>query len=216
MFYLYLKTHNKTRLKYLGYTSKDPFKYKGSGHYWRRHIKKHGNDVTTEILGKYDIMEDITKNGLYYSNKWNVVNSDEFANLKEESGFGGSYGLETRKKMSENFNYDVDRWPKERRELQSKITTERNKILWKDPEFRQKNIKSISKSLKGKKRSPRSKEFKEHMSAVLTGRSYGKGIKHDLKLVTCPHCRKEGRGPNMTRYHFHNCKMVHDDILRNR
>ena len=49
--YLYVKTHNKTGLKYLGKTiSKDPIKYKGSGLYWRNHITKHGYDVTTEII----------------------------------------------------------------------------------------------------------------------------------------------------------------------
>lgn len=47
---LYVKTHNKTGLKYLGYTKRDPFKYKGSGYCWVPHIRKHGNDVSTEIL----------------------------------------------------------------------------------------------------------------------------------------------------------------------
>ena len=49
MFYLYLKTHNKTGLKYLGYTKNDPMKYKGSGKYWSNHIKIHGNDVLSLI-----------------------------------------------------------------------------------------------------------------------------------------------------------------------
>ena len=42
---LYVKTHNKTGLKYLGRTTQDPYKYKGSGTYWRSHLKKHGNRV---------------------------------------------------------------------------------------------------------------------------------------------------------------------------
>ena len=37
--YLYVKTHNKSGLKYLGKTIQNPFKYKGSGTYWLRHIK---------------------------------------------------------------------------------------------------------------------------------------------------------------------------------
>ncbi len=46
--YLYIKTHNKTGMKYFGKTvSEDPEKYSGSGVYWKRHIEKHGNDVTT-------------------------------------------------------------------------------------------------------------------------------------------------------------------------
>jgi len=49
--YLYVKTHNQTGLKYLDKTiSSDPHLYQGSGTVWKRHIKKHGYDVTTEIL----------------------------------------------------------------------------------------------------------------------------------------------------------------------
>lgn len=33
-----------------------------------------------------------------------------------------------------------------------------------------------------------------------------RGKKHRLRLVTCPHCSKTGAGPNMTRYHFGNCR----------
>ena len=43
--YLYVKTHSKTGLKYLGQTSSnDPRMY------WKSHLKKHGLDYTTEIL----------------------------------------------------------------------------------------------------------------------------------------------------------------------
>jgi hypothetical protein len=45
---LYKKTHRKTGLKYLGYTSRDPFSYTGSGKYWSRHLKK----VRTEHFKK--------------------------------------------------------------------------------------------------------------------------------------------------------------------
>ena len=49
--YLYIKTHNKTGLKYLGKTTaKDPHKYHGSGADWRTHLKEHGIDYTTEIV----------------------------------------------------------------------------------------------------------------------------------------------------------------------
>ena len=50
IYYLYLKTHNITGLKYLGQTKQDPFIYKGSGKEWRAHLKLFGNLVSTEIL----------------------------------------------------------------------------------------------------------------------------------------------------------------------
>jgi hypothetical protein len=92
MYYLYVKTHNKTGLKYLGHTrSKDPYRYKGSGSYWVSHIKKHGNDVSTSILKECTSLEEVSELGLYYSELWNVVSSEEWANLIPEAGEGGWY-----------------------------------------------------------------------------------------------------------------------------
>jgi len=91
MIYLYLKTHNKTGLKYLGKTiSDDPYSYPGSGKIWRRHIEKHGYDVTTEILLETTDSDELRSVGMYYSNLWNVVKSKEFANLIPEMGDGGA------------------------------------------------------------------------------------------------------------------------------
>ena len=87
---LYLKTHNITGMKYLGQTTRDPYKYKGSGTYWKRHIELHGNDVTTEILYESDNEETFRKVASDYSTKLNVVINDSFANLVEEHG--GSLG----------------------------------------------------------------------------------------------------------------------------
>jgi len=91
--YLYKKTHNKTGLNYLGKTIQDPYTYKGSGKRWGNHINKHGYDVTTEILRECKTNEEVKEWGLYYSALWNVVESREWANLKEEYGDGGGiYG----------------------------------------------------------------------------------------------------------------------------
>ncbi len=88
--YVYIKTHNKTGLKYLGKTtSPNPHTYKGSGIYWTSHIKKHGYDVTTVILKECESKEEVTHWGLYYSKLWDIVASNEWANLVEESGSGG-------------------------------------------------------------------------------------------------------------------------------
>jgi len=93
--YLYKKTHNITGLLYLGKTTRsDPHKYKGSGIVWTRHIKKHGYDVTTEILKKCETLDDLRYWGLYYSELWDVVNATDgdgkkiWANLKPEEGQG--------------------------------------------------------------------------------------------------------------------------------
>ena len=98
---LYKKTHNQTGLKYLGYTKKDdPYSYTGSGHHWKRHINKHGYDVTTEVLLESVNIEDIKRVGMYYSHLWQVVESNEWANLKPESASGGDMGPMAREKVS--------------------------------------------------------------------------------------------------------------------
>jgi hypothetical protein len=105
MIYLYLKTHNTTSLKYLGKTeSKNPHKYKGSGKYWKSHIKKHGYNVTTQILLVTEDKEELRETGLFFSRLWDVVKSDEFANCRDESGDGitSEYSKAIQKKRREN------------------------------------------------------------------------------------------------------------------
>lgn len=90
MHYLLIKTHNKTKLKYLCKTScQDPQKYNGSGKYWKRHLKEHGIDVSTEILYQTEDLTDFNLKCISYSNKLNVVKSNEWANLINETGLDG-------------------------------------------------------------------------------------------------------------------------------
>lgn len=98
--YLYIKTHNVTGLKYLGKTKNDPYKYKGSGKYWNRHIKKYGYDIKTEILLVTENEIELKETGLFFSKIFNVVKSKEWANLTEESGNGisSNFSSELQKK----------------------------------------------------------------------------------------------------------------------
>jgi len=92
MIYLYVKTHRTTGLKYLGKTSQvDPHSYPGSGKRWRAHLEKYGYDFDTEILLESDEPSKIKEAGIYYSNLWNVVEDKNWANLKPESGDGGTF-----------------------------------------------------------------------------------------------------------------------------
>jgi hypothetical protein len=89
MIYLYKKTHNETGLQYLGKTIRDPYKYPGSGLYWKSHLKIHGNDVSTEVLFQTEDKEEFKKVAIEYSNKLDIVKSKEWANFREETGNGG-------------------------------------------------------------------------------------------------------------------------------
>ena len=116
IYYLYLKTHCITGLKYLGKTtSKNPHRYKGSGVYWRNHLKIHGSNYTTEIIRECQTIEELKEWGLYYSELWDIVNAKDdngkklWANTKPESGDGGSIKghkkSETTKEKHRNKNW---------------------------------------------------------------------------------------------------------------
>ena len=123
IYYLYIKTHNQTGLKYLGQTSQNPYEYKGSGIYWKSHLQKHGKDISTELIAAFDTKDDLKIAGQFWSKHWNVVNSNEWANLKEETGDGGRwyYTEEQRKNMGPKRKLFGNDNPSKRPEVREKI-----------------------------------------------------------------------------------------------
>lgn len=83
-----IKEHNITKLKYLCITKRvDWEKYSGSGKYWLNHIKKHGNDIDTEVLYESEDYNDFLEKCIYFSALFDVVLNEEFANLVPEWGY---------------------------------------------------------------------------------------------------------------------------------
>lgn len=116
--YLYVKTHNVTGLKYFGKTTKkDPYSYIGSGNYWLSHLKIHGKDISTEIIGFFEDQRDCVSAAIRFSEENNIVNSLNesgkkiWANQVIENGLDGGYtgrtnyephSLESKQKISES------------------------------------------------------------------------------------------------------------------
>lgn len=145
MIHLYVKTHNTTKLKYFGKTTRDPFKYKGSGKYWTQHLRKHGANVSTVIIGSFSDENECMKVALEFSKEFDIVDSPEWANLIDENGLDGApvghqghiFTDEQKIKISVssksnwadlNFrtkiiNAQLQSWDSERRERQSIIST---------------------------------------------------------------------------------------------
>ena len=76
-------------LNYLGITHRDPYKYRGSGVYWKRHLKSHNfkiDDIETIILFETNNYSELCEKGKYYSELYDVVNSEDWANLIPETG----------------------------------------------------------------------------------------------------------------------------------
>jgi hypothetical protein len=89
IYYLMIKTHNITGLKYLCQTKqKDPFIYTGSGVFWKSHLKKHGVNISTTILLETTDRNKLKELGRAYSKFYNVVRSKEWANKIPETGGG--------------------------------------------------------------------------------------------------------------------------------
>jgi hypothetical protein len=87
---LLIQTHNKTGLKYLCKTTREKyFNYKGSGKYWKRHLKMYGRDVLTYVLYQTNDLESFRHKCSYYSTHYDVVNSKSWANLIPENGTDG-------------------------------------------------------------------------------------------------------------------------------
>lgn len=200
--YLYKKTHLVTGLKYLGKTYKDPHSYKGSGTFWLRHINKYGNLVHTEILKECQTNDEVKEWGLYFSKIWNVVESKEWANLKEESGSGGGCVGEA------NGMFGKRRTPEEKNAVSM---ANKGKIPWNKGIPRTQEVKdAVSASRLGKsswnKGIPRTPEEKLKMSDRRKGKpAHNKGKKEPLFL--CKKCNTSVAGQgNFTRWHGDNCK----------
>jgi hypothetical protein len=187
MIYIYLKTHNITGLKYLGKTIKNPNEYAGSGIYWKRHLKKYGDDVTTTILFQSEDITEIKEYGLHISTKLNIVESNEFANLMPENGIGGITSTTWKKgSIAHNKGKKCPNISKAKKEYW---------IKWKEANPNYKN--------NWKKYIPKGKEnwIRVDNTSEL-----------NRTILKCPYCNKEGNVGNMKRWHFDKCKNKNDDI----
>ena len=207
MFYLMIKTHNKTGLKYLcKCTNKDPYKYKGSGVYWKRHLKEHGLDIKTEVIFQTEDLDEFNHVCLKYSKEFNVKDSSEWANLIEETGLDGGtthnnpYWLKGFKHSDES------------KKKISKFSKNKRKPL--SDEIKQK----IGDSLRGKpikcspKGVPKTEEHRKNMSSSMKGKSknFSESSLESMKAAVserqkikykCSICGKIGNAGQIGRYH---------------
>ena len=184
IYYLYKKTHNKTGLNYLGYTTRDPYKYKGSGIEWCKHLQENGNDIITVILAESSEKQAIQNLGRYYSELWDIVNSDTWANSMKETcgGPGGKIGIPRNNSTKE------------------KISTQ---LKGRQHTIEQNLAKSIRQ--KGK---PKPKEWVDKMTGrknpAISKKLFGK----KKPIIECPQCGVSGGVSPMRRWHFNNCKSL--------
>lgn len=183
MIILYIKTHNTTGLKYFGKTTRNnPEKYNGSGIYWKRHIKKYGNDVTTTIFGKFDDIDLCMATALKFSIDNDIINSTKWANLRNENGLDGA-----------PIGNPGHRFTKGELTRMSDISTER----WADPLYKEKMVAihraRWTNELKEKQSIRLTGKLRPEHSKIMTGRTNTK-ISEALKGKPKP----EGHGAKVS------------------
>lgn len=208
MFYLMIKTHNTTGLKYLcKCTDKDPYKYKGSGTYWKRHLRQHGYDISTEVVYESEDIAEFNKICLEYSNKFDVKMSEEWANLILETGLDGGtthnnpywlngfkHSEESRQKIAEaSRKRATGRILSEETKLKISNKLKNQKAFWlKDVEKTEEHKKKISNAQIGIP--------KEYTKEQL------ENLKDNMKILSktmykCSECGKIGNAGQIGRYH---------------
>lgn len=243
-------------LFYLGKTNKNPFNYNGSGLIWKRHLKKYNyskNNIETFIIFESYDLNEIKIMGNYFSNLFNIVKDDKWANLRPENGDGGDTSNcpnykkppiikgdkhwtktpEAKKYLSEKIKGEKN--PSKREEVKEKI---RLKAMGRKAS--EKTKKKFSEMRKGENNNFFNKKHKEETKIIMKQKANGryslewfikkygeidgmikrndfieinklslmKAQNTPRKTYTCPKCGLVGKGSNMKRYHFDNCKKI--------
>lgn len=206
---LYIKTHNVTGLKYFGKTTGNPFEYRGSGIYWLAHLRKHGNDVTTEILGYYTNKDECIQAAKLFSIENNIVkavnedNKKIWANQIIENGTDGgatTFGPlteEVKRKISQAQKGKViSAETKEKiKAARAKQKNVRTKGEWQFPEESKQKLRDANLGKKQSKETIEKRrarlighivteETRQKLSKSHTGKIVTEETKQKLRLVT--------------------------------
>lgn len=167
-------------------------------------LNKYGFDnFEWSVLAEGSDITDLENKEQYYIEKYNSFNDGY--NLTSGGESLKEYSEESKELMREA---RVDWHKSNRNGFKGKTHTEevRKRISEKlkgrvspnkDKELSETHRENLSKA---------QKEWLKHNEHPNKGRTWKHKKKREYLEVTCPHCSKSGKGPNMNRYHFENCK----------
>ena len=173
-YYLYHKI-SPLGLNYLGITQRDPYKYMGSGKYWKRHLNAHEficKDIETIILFETYNKEELVEKSAYYSEKFDVVNSENWANLIPENGGNNPIlGVKLSEEIKDKFRY-LTLGTKHSLKTKNKMSRARKGKI-----HSEETKKKLSQSHKGKKFT---KTHKDKLSNLHKGKKFTQEHKNKI------------------------------------
>jgi len=215
---LMIKTHNVTGLKYLCYTQKtDHVAYKGSGKYWKKHLRDHGDDISTELIFEaedYDVFVEFARR---MSVELDVVKNSSWANLKLEEGDGGNT-VSTKIWITDGI---ADKYIECTETIPEGWVRGRTNCKFRDSKFQSEMGRRGSESQtseirkKAAAKATATKKERNSFPDILGENNPAKrnDVRQKIKqaalnrpMVQCPHCGKQGQSsPGMFRFHFDKC-----------
>ena len=217
--YLCIKQHSVTKKLYFCKTTKDHdamLKYKGSGDRWLSHLNKHRNEeIETIWYCLFYDREEIEKFSLTCSNLWNIVESDEWANIIPENGLTGfpaglSFSTLHTQHLSEAKQGRT--WEEIYGEEGAALKRKQNsKPKGAMKESQRKNISEAKKGMNAPhnwNKKSRQKVRDKLLGIIRTKKTIQKMKEAANIIKTCPQCGITGSGPAMQRWHFNHCKSI--------
>jgi len=231
---LMIKTHISTGLKYLCYTRSDGEEYnnyKGSGKLWKRHLKKYGDIIKTELIYECEDFNNFKNYAIEKSLEYNIINSNEWANLKLEEGDGGDT-VSNKRWITDGINdvYILKSkeipigWKQGRSNCvfnnslnQSNFSSKalkENKIkgmtnAWKEGKMDKRDNSKCG--IKGDNNPAKRQEVKDKISKAWENRNTDKykesAIKRANRKITCPYCNNVFGEQGYNRWHGEKCKL---------
>ncbi len=225
--YLYTKEHTITNMKYFGKTMLNSFDlrpelYHGSGKYWLRHIRKHDRQyVITTNVWSFEDQASATEFALKFSKENDIVESKEWANLKDEDAVNGGWDAVNASYFNNNSH------PR----LGTKHSDHTKQLMRAAKLGKKQSLEHIKKRVDkntGQKRTEKQKAYYKSIRVYTESerekrRINGLGRKHSEEtlikmrkpraIIECPHCKILGGGNTMHRWHFENCKSNQSRVL---
>lgn len=208
--YLMVKQHEITGLKYFCKTiRKNPYEYRGSGIFWNRHIKIYGIDnIKTIWCELFTNENDLIEFATLFSDFYDVVNSNEWANLIIEDGLTGFLSENSKIIQKERIKNKTHHFLSGNIQKAYQLNrVENGTHVWLSGDQQRKVQNALV--LQNKHRFCNS-DYQRNVSINSNAKRLADGSHNAIQIYKCPHCDKSGKGLAMFRHHFNNCKRAND------